>query len=90
MKLTILTQILFACTVSIAALSIPKLTQAQLPPVIDNNQNNLNSAEPSKNSAQDNAPQVITASASTIRVSCQDLTTIVQKGDRQAVMVNWN
>ena len=87
MKLTILTQIIFACTVSLAALSIPKLTQAQLPPVVDN-QNNLNSTEPSKNSAQDNAPQVITASASTIRVSCQDLTTIVQKGDRQAVIVN--
>ena len=90
MKLTILTQIIFACTVSITALSIPKLTQAQLPPVVDNNQNNLNSPEPSKNSARDNTPQVITASASTIRVSCQDLTTVVQKGDRQAVMVNWN
>ena len=89
MKLTIITQILFACTVSIAALFIPKLTQAQLPPVVDNKQNNLNS-QPSKNSDRENTPQVITASASSIKVSCQDLTTVVQKGDRQAVMVNWN
>jgi hypothetical protein len=53
---------------------------AQLPPIVDS-QNNL--------TEQNNVLQV-TASASTIGVSCQDLKTVVQKGDRQAVMVNWN
>ena len=51
---------------------------AQLPPIVDS-QNNL--------TEQNNVLQV-TASASTIGVSCQDLKTVVQKGDRQAVMVN--
>ena len=81
MKLTHTTQLLLtALTVSVG---MSQSVAAQLPPIVDT-QNNLTVTE-----TPNNVPQV-TASVSTLRVSCQDLKTVVQKGDRQAVMVNWN
>lgn len=81
MKLTHITQLLLtALTVSVG---MSQSVVAQLPPIVDT-QNNLTVTE-----TPNNVPQV-TASVSTLRVSCQDLKTVVQKGDRQAVMVNWN
>ena len=48
---------------------------------------------PGKPSTPDSAPTTPnvtpTATASTIKVSCDNLTTIVQKGDRQAPLFNW-
>ena len=75
MKLKYITQLLLTALIS-AVMS--RSVVAQLPPIVDS-QNNL--------TEQNNVLQV-TASASTIGVSCQDLKTVVQKGDRQAVMVN--
>jgi hypothetical protein len=38
----------------------------------------------------DNNGNVTTAAVSKIEVSCQDLQSVVRKGDRQAVMMKWN
>jgi hypothetical protein len=55
----------------------------------DNNSNS--NANNNSNNNSNNAPdEVITASAPKLKVTCQDLTTLVQKGDRQAVMVSWS
>ena len=37
-----------------------------------------------------NAPQDANIANAGLRVSCQNLTTVVQKGDRQAIMLTWN
>jgi Circadian oscillating protein COP23 len=62
-----------------------QLVRSQLPPIVDNTPSGLiindrsNSSDRSSN-----------GSGSGLRVSCQGLQTIVQKGDRQAVMLSWN
>jgi Circadian oscillating protein COP23 len=85
MKLKTTTQFLLACTTSAIALSISQITKAQLPPIINNTQSDLTVTETPNNSSPGN-----TAATSSLKVSCQSLTTVVQKGDRQAVMVTWN
>jgi hypothetical protein len=82
MKLIIVTQILLACLMPSTMLLIPQSAQAQLPEIEDTNE-----LVPS---AKKNGGEVITASASSLKVSCQDSKTVGQKGERQAVMVTWN
>ena len=104
MKLiTTLDRLILATLLTAVTISIAPFAQAQLPPIVDSNpqsgltvkdnQNN-NTPEPTNNNnnnnSNNNSGEVITASASTLKVTCQDLTTLVQKGDRQAVMVSWN
>jgi hypothetical protein len=68
------------------SLLLPQLATAQLPPVVDGTP----SHPPATGVAPIDTSTSPTAAASGIKVSCQDLKTIVQKGDRQAVMVTWN
>jgi hypothetical protein len=86
MKLIIATQILLAWMIPSTMLLIPQSARAQLPAVEDTNQ-----LTPTTTSAPaaNNGSEVMTAAASTLKVSCQDSKTVVQKGDRQAVMVTW-
>jgi hypothetical protein len=84
MKLITTAQLLLICTISASPLLIGKLAQAQLPPIVDNNP-----TEPTVPETPSNF-QVTTSSTSGLKVSCQDLKTVVQKGDRQAIMVTWN
>ena len=85
MKLITTNQFLLAYIIPAIVLLSPQLGQAQMPPVVDGNQPNLTVTGTSKN-----VPEVTTASGSSLKVSCQDLKTVVRKGDRQAVMVSWN
>jgi Circadian oscillating protein COP23 len=83
MKPTIITQFILISTL---ATIVPFATQsatAQLPPIV-NNQADLTVTEP-----QNDAPQETNIANAGLRVSCQNLTTVVQKGDRQAVMLTW-
>jgi hypothetical protein len=86
MKLIFVTQILLACLIPSTTLLISRSAQAQLPEIEDTPQLNITASEAPGN----NGSEVITASASTLKVSCQDSKTVVQKGERQAVMVTWN
>ncbi len=78
---TIINQILLACFVAGTTVFIPQIAQSQLPTIIDNTQ-------PVEPDTPDGS--MITAAANPLKVSCQDLKTVVQKGDREAVMVAWN
>jgi Circadian oscillating protein COP23 len=88
MKLTTTTKILLTSTIASISMLMPQFAQAQLPTIVDPQQpaGTTTVVDPSNNNSQ----QVITAAASTLRVTCQDLKTVVQKGERQAVMVSWN
>jgi hypothetical protein len=109
MKSLTTTKFLLTCIITASTLSIPKLAQAQLPPIVDsppqtgNTQKDIPSssltttpAAPEAPAPEASAPEapspapVTTAAASTIKVNCQDLKTVVKKGDREATMVNWN
>lgn len=100
MKLiTALDRLIISMLLTAVTISIAPFAQAQLPPIVDSNpqsgltvkDNQNNAPEPSNNNSNNNnSGEVITASANTLKVTCQDLTTLVQKGDRQAVMVTWN
>jgi Circadian oscillating protein COP23 len=79
MKLTTLAQSLLIFTVSITVTLSSQLVRSQLPPVIDN----------SISDEIDSDSSTLMA-GSTLRVSCQNLKTVVHKGDRQAVMLSWN
>ena len=80
MKLIITAQILLGLMISSTTLLIPQLAKAQLPAIVDPNQ-------PEQSNG---GGEVITASAATLKVSCQDAKTVVQKGELQAVMVTWS
>jgi hypothetical protein len=56
----------------------------------NSNSNSDSNSNSNSNNNNNSEPEVITASAPSLKVSCQDLTTLVQKGDRQAVMVSWS
>ena len=84
MKPTTITQILLLTAISIGSL-LPQVASAQLPPIV-NNQAELRVTETPNN----NAPQDGNIANAGLRVSCQNLTTVVQKGDRQATMLTWN
>jgi Circadian oscillating protein COP23 len=92
MKLIVATQILLTCLIPSTALLVSQSAQAQLPAIEDTNQLTTTSPAPANSPAPEatnNASEVITASAAALKVSCQDSKTVVQKGDRQAVMVTW-
>jgi Circadian oscillating protein COP23 len=79
MKLPPQIQLLITGIATVTSLILPQLVMAQLPPIIDTT------------TVPANLPPVITtAAASIIRVGCQDLKTVVQKEDRQAVMIAWS
>lgn len=80
MKLIITTQLLLGLIISATTVLIPQLAKAQLPAIVDPNQ-------PEQTNG---GSEVITASAATLKVSCQDAKTVVQKGELQAVMVTWS
>jgi Circadian oscillating protein COP23 len=81
MKLITATHILLAWMIPATMLLIPPSAKAQLPAVEDNEQ------PAAKGSG---APQSeVIAAASSLKVSCQDAKTVVQKGERQAVMMTW-
>ncbi len=84
MKSLTTTYLLLAGIATGISLSISQVAQAQLPLVVDGNAttNNNSPTEPQQNNT--------TAAGSGLKVSCQDLKTVVQKGDREAVMVTWN
>jgi Circadian oscillating protein COP23 len=82
MKPTFAAQILLTCLTSSLALLVPQLAKAQLPMIINNEQPD--------NSPQEPPDSQTTASESSLKVTCQDLKTVVQKGDREAVMLTWN
>ncbi len=87
MKLTNLTQLFLPCTLTLATTFAAQTGRSQLPPIVDGggSQTNLTVTD-----VPNNVPQVTSAAVSNLRVVCQDLKTVVQKGDRQAVMVSWN
>ncbi len=98
MKLATLPQILLASTLTAVTLFSTQFAQAQLPPIVDNNPTNSLAPNSGDNSGGDgnsgansggNSEQIV-AAAATLKVSCQDLTTVVKKGDRQATMVSWS
>ncbi len=82
MKLTTIRQLLPIC-IAASTLLIPQLAKAQLPTIIDGSQS-VAPETPVSN------PQTTTAATTGLKVSCQDLKTVVKKGDREAVMVTWN
>ncbi|AFY91486.1 COP23 domain-containing protein [Chamaesiphon minutus] len=79
MKLITTARTLLTFTTAVSILLGGQLVRSQLPPVVDNTPSDLVVNDRSSNS-----------SGSGLRVSCQGLQTIVQKGDRQAVMLSWN
>lgn len=97
MKLATIPQILLASTLTAVTLFSTQFAQAQLPPIVDNNPTNSLAPTSGDNSGDSNSgansggnSEQIVAAAATLKVSCQDLTTVVKKGDRQATMVSWN
>jgi Circadian oscillating protein COP23 len=84
MKLTTITQFLLLSAIATLVPLVSQIATAQLPPIV-NNQADLSVKETPNNSDRDS--NIANAG---LRVSCQNLTTIVQKGDRQAIMLTWN
>ena len=88
MKLTNSIKLFLACAVPVATMLVSPAVRSQLPPIVDGgggSQTNLTVTD-----VPNNVPQVTSAAVSNLKVVCQDLKTVVQKGDRQAVMVSWN
>jgi Circadian oscillating protein COP23 len=85
MKLITTTKFLVILTISATTALMCLVAKAQLPPVVDLNQSDLTVTDTPNNSA----PEAVAANPS-LKVSCQHLATVVQKGDRQATMVTWN
>ncbi|WP_373541268.1 COP23 domain-containing protein [Chamaesiphon sp.] len=87
MKLPNLTKLFLTCVLPLAAMFMSPSVRSQLPPIVDGggSQTNLTVTD-----VPNDVPQVTSASVSNLRVMCQGLKTVVQKGDRQAVMVTWN
>lgn len=83
MKPIFAAQILLTCSTLSLATIAPELAQAQLPMIINSEQPDNSPQEPPNNSQT-------TASAPNLKVTCQDLKTVVQKGDREAVMLTWS
>jgi Circadian oscillating protein COP23 len=76
MKLIIASQICRICIATISAIVIPQLAIAQVPPIVD-------TTAPVVPKGTD------TAAVSQLAVRCQDLKTVVTKGEQQAVMMSW-
>jgi Circadian oscillating protein COP23 len=78
MKLTIADYLLIP-TMLVTVILSGQIGRSQMPPVIDNSI-----------SEEIEGDTTNLAAESTLRVSCQDLKTVVHKGDRRAVMLSWN
>jgi hypothetical protein len=78
MKLTIADYLLIPIIFATVILSV-QIGRSQMPPVIDNSISDEIEGDTTNLTAE-----------SSLRVSCQDLKTVVHKGDRQAVMLSWN
>lgn len=85
MKLIATSRILLTFTTAASILLGGQLVRSQLPPVVDNTPSDLVVNEQPNSSVRSS-----NGSELGLRVSCQGLQTIVQKGDRQAVMFSWN
>ncbi len=83
MKLNTITQFLLISTLATIVPFTAQFATAQLPPIVDS-QTDLTITD-----SQNQAPQEINIVNAGLQVSCQNLTTVVQKGDRQAVMLTW-
>ena len=85
MKPTASIQLLLTGTI-FACVAMSSTATAQLPPIVDNiPQTDLSvSGTPASND------RVVNAATTSLKVSCQNLATVVQKGDRQATMLTWN
>jgi Circadian oscillating protein COP23 len=83
MKLTTINEFLLIGTMAIVVPLSTQFVTAQLPPIV-NNQAEL-TVEPLSSAPRE--PDIANVG---LRVSCQNLTTVVQKGDRQATMLTWN
>ncbi len=74
--------ILLAGILTALTISLSHSARAQSPLVVDGNRNDIQ---------QEPIPPATTSGATSgLRVSCQELKTIVQKGDREAVMLTWS
>jgi hypothetical protein len=80
MKSIITSQICRICIATISAIVIPQLAIAQVPPIVDP------TAPVVPKGASTNTD---TAAVSKLAVRCQELKTVVTKGEQQAVMMNW-
>jgi Circadian oscillating protein COP23 len=78
MKLTIADYLLIPTIFATVILS-GQIGRSQMPPVIDNSISDEIEGDTTNLTAE-----------SSLRVSCQDLKTVVHKGDRQAMMLSWN
>jgi hypothetical protein len=87
MKSTIKINIILAGIVTALTIAISPSAQAQNPLVINGKQSPSNGDD----IRQEPLPTSNTAvSTSRLKVNCQDLKTIVQKGDREATMLTWS
>jgi hypothetical protein len=84
MKFITALDLFLAGIVTAMTISISQLAQAQLPLSVDDKQPPGNSQPDVQ---QDPTP---TSATSGLKVSCQNLKTIVKKGDREAVMLTWS
>jgi hypothetical protein len=80
MKPIVTSQILHICVAAMIASIVPQLAQAQLPLIIDA----TTPIAPKETSNSTN-----TAAVDRLEVRCQNLKTVVKKGDRQATMMTW-
>jgi hypothetical protein len=78
MKLTIANYLLIPTIFATVILS-GQIGRSQMPQVVDNSISDEIEGDTTNLTAE-----------SSLRVSCQDLKTVVHKGDRQAVMLSWN
>jgi Circadian oscillating protein COP23 len=62
---------------------LPKVTDSQPPQVVPSSTPDTSQSSPTPDANS-------TATASNIKIKCEELNTVVQKGDRQASMFNWN
>jgi Circadian oscillating protein COP23 len=94
MKTTTLTKItLISIYIAIGLVRLP-IAQAQLPTVTAPQPPQIvpsSTPAPQNPQTSPTAPDpTATATASTLQVRCEDLATVVQKGERQAFMFNWH
>jgi hypothetical protein len=87
MKSTIKIDIILTGIVAAMTIAISPSAQAQSPLVINGNQSPSNRDDVRQEPLPSSNPAV---STSKLRVNCQDLKTLVQKGDREAVMLTWS
>jgi Circadian oscillating protein COP23 len=74
-----LAQALLLSTIVPTIIFSTQIVRSQLPPVVDNSISDEIEEEVPSHTA-----------GSSLRVSCQNLKTVVQKGDRQATLLSWN